>query len=116
VVDDNVDAAVSLAALLAVLGHDVSVAYEGLQALETLCHWHAEFVVLDVRMPHMDGLSLARHIRAMNPQGQPHIIALTACGSPSDRMATEEAGIDVHLVKPAEIEVLCAVLTAEPRS
>jgi CheY-like chemotaxis protein len=112
VVDDNRDAADSLGMILKLLGADVRVARDGSEALETLQGYDPEVVLLDIGMPGMDGYEVARRIRAQRPGPRPTIVALTGWGQEQDRRDAREAGFDHHLVKPAEIDALKALLTS----
>jgi signal transduction histidine kinase len=119
VVDDNVDAAESLGALLRCLGADVVTVHDGPAALEALRTEEPCAAVLDIGMPGMDGYEVARRVRA-GPRGE-HIqlIALTGWGNDEDRRRSREAGIDHHLVKPVDLNVLESLLAArrgEPRA
>ncbi len=107
VVDDNVDAADSLAMLLQVEGHNTRVANDGLEALALAASFRPEVVILDIGMPGMNGHEVARRLRA-NPEFPPSLklVALTGWGSLEDRQKAEAAGFDVHLVKPIEPERL----------
>ena len=113
VVDDNKDAADSLCMLLELLGADVVPAHSGEQALEIFQSARPRMVLLDIGMPDMDGYEVARRIRAQAEQShQPPatLVALTGWGQNEDRQRAREAGFDHHLVKPAEIEVLRALI------
>jgi two-component system CheB/CheR fusion protein len=102
VVDDNVDAAESLALLLRAVGHEVHTAYDGraaLRSVEALC---PEVVVLDIGLPGMDGYEVARRLRQQEGLDQPFLVALTGYGQEEDRRRSAAAGFDVHLVKPAD--------------
>lgn len=100
VVDDNEDAAESLAALLRIFGHEVSVAFDGEQALEIAPELRPDVVLLDLGMPRMDGHEVARRMRAA-PWGAPmKIVALSGFGDGTDRARSLEAGCNDHLVKP----------------
>jgi len=118
VVDDNVDAAESLGALLRCLGADVVTVHDGPAALEALRTEKASAAVLDIGMPGMDGYEVARRVRS-GPRGNDiKLIALTGWGNDEDRRRSREAGIDHHLVKPVDLHVLEDVLAArrgEPR-
>ena len=119
VVDDNVDAAESLGALLRCLGAEVVTVHDGPAALEALRTEELSAAVLDIGMPGMDGYEVARRVRA-GPRGE-HIqlIALTGWGNDEDRRRSREAGIDHHLVKPVDLNVLESLLAAqrdEPRA
>ena len=112
VVDDNRDAADSLEMILKILGAEVRVARDGLEALEALPDYDPEIVLLDIGMPGMDGYEVARRIRARSPGPRPAIVALTGWGQEQDRREARAAGFDRHLVKPAEIDALKALLTS----
>jgi CheY-like chemotaxis protein len=113
VVDDNVDAADSLATVLELRGHEVYCVYDGVQAVEKTLERAPEVILLDIGMPHVDGLETARRIRQLSLARQPLIVATTAWSSPRDRMAAEAAGFDVHLVKPVELDVLYRLLQVD---
>jgi PAS domain S-box-containing protein len=110
VVDDNHDAADSLALLLKGLGNEVITTYDGPSSLQILENFQPTVVFLDIGMPEMDGFEVARRIRRQ-PKGQDIIlIALTGWGQEEDRRQSREAGIDHHLVKPVDLETLKALL------
>jgi CheY-like chemotaxis protein/two-component sensor histidine kinase len=111
VVDDNRDAADSLAGVLAMLGAEVRVAYSGAEALETLQSYRASIVLLDLGMPDMDGYEVARRIRARGDARDMRLVALTGWGQKRDRELTRAAGFDEHLIKPADLAALQAVLS-----
>jgi PAS domain S-box-containing protein len=106
VVDDNVDAADSLALLLRLQGHEVRVANNGPAALELAAGFRPEAVILDLGMPGMDGCEVARRLRRMPGLGKVRLAALTGWGQPEDRRRTAEAGFDQHFVKPVEPSTL----------
>jgi two-component system CheB/CheR fusion protein len=109
VVDDNRDAADSLAMLLRLKGHDVVVAYDGPSAL-TAVTFGPDLVLLDLGMPGMDGYEVARRLRQL-PEGRGCLLAaLTGWGQEEDRRRTREAGFDRHLVKPVDPVELTALL------
>ena len=106
VVDDNVDAAESLAMLLRLEGHKVRVAYDGPSALTLATIEAPELAFFDIGMPEMDGLELARRFRADPVLNEVRLIALTGWGMADDRRRTKEAGFDAHEVKPVGPEAL----------
>ncbi|TDU25580.1 PAS domain S-box-containing protein [Panacagrimonas perspica] len=112
VVDDNRDAASSLAILLELEGHETRTAADGETALLTIESWRPEVVFLDIGMPRLSGYDVARMIRAKEWGNTILLIALTGWGQEDDRRATAEAGFDAHLVKPATRDGLAASLTA----
>jgi two-component system, sensor histidine kinase len=115
IVDDNQDAADTLAALLTALGVSVSAAYNGRAALEALDSFHADAVLLDLGMPEMDGYEVARRIRATSRHDDVLLIALTGWGQECDHARSHAAGFDHHLVKPPDVNTLRRLLT-RPRS
>ena len=115
VVDDNIDAAETLAMLLGMIGADVHVTHDGPAALAAFATSPPELVLLDIGMPGMDGYEVARRLRALDPEHRVSIVALTGWGQNEDRRLAREAGFDHHLVKPANLDALRAILGAEPR-
>lgn len=112
VVDDNVDAADSLAAILDILGADVRVARSGAQALETFADYLPAVVLLDIGLPDIDGYEVARQLRRRFAEHETAIVAVTGWGQEEDRRRAREAGFDRHLVKPVEVSVLQALLAS----
>ena len=102
VVDDNVDAADSLALLLRLSGQEVRVAHDGPTALLAAQAFRPELVLLDLGMPGMDGYEVARRLRQQPESRTALVVALTGWGQDSDRRRSAEAGFDRHLVKPVE--------------
>lgn len=115
VVDDNGDSAESLGMLLELLGADVRIAGGGAAALDLFGEFDPEVVLLDIGMPEMDGYEVARRIRARDPQRRTAVVALTGWGQEEDRRRSREAGFDHHLVKPADLDALRALLTSIDR-
>ena len=111
VVDDNVDAAQSLAMLLRILGQDVRTAHNGRSALEAARASMPEIAILDIGLPGMDGHELARRLRNEPGGAAVLIIALTGWGQDVDRRRSAEAGFDHHLTKPADPEALRKLLS-----
>lgn len=110
VVDDNRDAADSLAELLRVMGATALAAYSGDEALQMAASHHVDIAVLDIGMPVMDGCDLARRLRARHGDATPRLIALTGWGQPTDRERIARAGFDHHLLKPVDAAELMALL------
>lgn len=110
VVDDNHDAGDSLGQLLGLLGADVRVVRNGREALEAFAAFEPRVVLLDIGMPEMNGYEVARAIRARFAHATTTLVALTGWGHEDDRRRAREAGFDHHLVKPAEIDMLQALL------
>ena len=116
VVDDNRDAAESMGILLKLLGADVHVAYGGAEALEALPAYRPDVVILDIGMPGMDGYEVARRIRQQPEFQKVTLIALTGWGQDEDRRRSHTAGFDYHLIKPADIDALQALLALVERN
>jgi CheY-like chemotaxis protein len=111
-VDDNRDAADSLAGLLQVLGAEVHVAHDGRAALDALGAFRPAAVFLDLGMPGMDGYETARRMRATAEAREIVLIALTGWGQEKDRHQSAAAGFNQHLVKPADLTALRTVLAS----
>jgi two-component system CheB/CheR fusion protein len=113
-VDDNADAAESLALLLGVLGHEVRTAGDGPAALEAAAAFRPDVVLLDIGLPGMDGYEVARRMRDQAGLKETLLVAVTGYGQEEDRRRAEQAGFDAHLTKPAHPNELLAVLLREP--
>jgi PAS domain S-box-containing protein len=110
VVDDNVDAAESLAALLEMGGHATRIANDGEEAVRTAHEFRPEIVFLDIGMPGKDGYAVARELRGSPSTRQAVLVALTGWGAKDDRARTHKAGFDHHLTKPAGLEAVDGLL------
>src|SRR5688572_23587653 len=110
VVDDNVDAANVVAMAVATLGHEVQVAHNARDALAIVEQYDYDVGILDLGMTEMDGLQLARRLRAKRQDRRPYLVALTGWGRRDDRQRTFEAGFDDHWTKPADMEKLRQLL------
>jgi signal transduction histidine kinase/ActR/RegA family two-component response regulator len=111
VVDDNVDAAESLAMLLDVCGHQTHVAHDGLAAVEAADRLRPDVILLDIGLPKINGFEACRRIR-QRPWGRDIVvIALTGWGQEVDRRRSRESGFDHHIVKPVEHAALVKLLT-----
>ena len=106
VVDDNRDAAHSMAMLLEAMDVDVAMAHEGEGALEEAARFHPNLALLDIGMPGMDGYTLARRLRERTPNGGMVLAAMTGWGEERDRQRARDAGFDHHFSKPADIRAL----------
>jgi PAS domain S-box-containing protein len=112
VVDDNADAAESLAMLLSLDGHEVRTALDGGAALATARDFLPEVALLDIGLPGMDGYELAAALRAEPALAGLRLVALTGYGQPEDRARSQAAGFDLHVVKPIGPEDLARCLDA----
>ena len=113
VVDDNEDAAQSLADLLIDLGHEVQTASGGVDALRIVSVFKPEVCLVDIGLPAMDGYELADRLQKSNelPSGA-RIIALTGYGQDADKKRTAKAGFHAHLVKPVSFEELTEIVAS----
>jgi PAS domain S-box-containing protein len=102
VIDDNADAADSLAELLRLQGHEVRTAHSGEAGIASAAAFQPNLVLLDLGMPRMDGYEVARRLRAMEGGARLTLVAVSGWGQASDRRQTAVAGIDYHLTKPLE--------------
>lgn len=110
VVDDNADAAESLAKLLRLRSYDVQIADNGPHAISTAATFHPDVVLLDISMPGMDGYEVARRLRELPQASSTLLVALSGYGRESDVRKSLDAGFHHHLTKPASLETLYDVL------
>src|SRR5262249_5693493 len=110
VVDDNTDAASSLARLLEITGNETQTAHDGLQALEAAEKFRPDVVLLDIGLPRLNGYEACRHIREQAWSKGMVLVALTGWGQDDDRRKSHEAGFDHHLIKPVDYAVLMKLL------
>ncbi|HLL21006.1 MAG TPA: ATP-binding protein, partial [Kofleriaceae bacterium] len=112
VVDDNVDAAETLAMLLELSGNETRLAHDGPEALAAVPEFRPDVVFLDIGLPQMNGYEVASRLRADPSIAQPVLVALTGWGSEEDRKQAHAAGFDRHLVKPIDSAKIEDVLGA----
>jgi signal transduction histidine kinase/CheY-like chemotaxis protein len=110
IADDNADVVESLAMLLRMDGHDVVVAHDGQQALDTFAEFRPDVALLDIGMPDMNGYEVARRMRDRQGGRQVKLIAVTGWGQERDRARAREAGFDHHFTKPLDPQQLRALL------
>ena len=110
VVDDNVDAAEMLSELMDISGHSSAVAHDGVSALSLADRFRPDVAFLDIGMPGMNGYELARRLRSLPGQQHTVLVALTGWGDENDRVLSKTAGFDHHLIKPANLEAVLALL------
>ena len=109
IADDNRDSADSMAALLAITGHETRAVYDGEEAVVAAERWHPDVVLLDLGMPRLDGHEAAQRIRSCLG-GRVRLVAITGWGDELSRQRTRESGFDAHLTKPVELPKLLALL------
>lgn len=110
VVEDNAAYAKSTAYLLRIDGHDVTVADDGLIALDCIQAHEPDVVFIDIGLPGIDGWELAKRIKQRGARKEPLLVAITGFGSEEDRQRSEACGIDLHLQKPVDPELLRGML------
>jgi PAS domain S-box-containing protein len=115
VVDDNADAALSLAMLLEMAGHETYTAHDGTAAVQAAETHRPDIALLDIGLPNLDGHDVCRHIRAQSWGEGMLLIALTGWGQDRDRTKSREAGFDGHLVKPVDYDKLTQLLRSFAR-
>jgi len=110
VVEDDEDTAASLTMLLRLYGHDVEVAVNGPNALRAARTNPPDVVLLDIALPKMDGWQVAEEIRQHHNGKKPLVVAISGYGTQADRLRSQQAGIDLHLVKPVDAHELADLL------
>jgi PAS domain S-box-containing protein len=110
VVDDNADAASMLAMFLEASGHQVIIEHSSRKALERAKQEAPQVCILDIGLPEIDGIELAKMLRAQPGTAHSLLIALTGYGQDQDRERTRAGGFDHHLVKPADMKRLAAMI------
>jgi two-component system CheB/CheR fusion protein len=106
IVDDNEDAANSLAMVLQLSGHETASVYTAADALEHAAVFKPDVVLLDIGLPGMDGYEVAQRLRELPGLRGIKLVAVTGYGRSDDRLRARDAGFDDHLTKPVEFEVL----------
>src|SRR6201996_2709783 len=106
IVDDNEDAANSLALLLKLGGHETIPVYSAVDALERAVAFKPDVVLLDIGLPGMDGYEVAQKMRELPGLRDIRLVAVTGYGRSDDRARARDAGFDDHLTKPVEYAVL----------
>jgi CheY-like chemotaxis protein len=110
VVDDNIDSAEVLGALLEHMGHEVFVAYTGARALEVAHERRPDVVFLDMALPDVSGLEVCRSMRRDAGLASARIVGLTGFGGDEHKKQAKEAGVDDYVVKPVDADRLAALL------
>jgi CheY-like chemotaxis protein len=114
VIDDNRDAADSLAQLVAMLGHTTDVAYDAIDGLAKAAEHAPDVVLCDIGLPGMDGYEFARQLRARATRRRVRLVAVSGYAQPDDVARAAEAGFDAHVAKPPDPERLEQVLGPSP--
>ncbi|HEX8113841.1 MAG TPA: response regulator, partial [Kofleriaceae bacterium] len=114
VIEDNDDAADTLAEWLETMGHSVRVARTGPEGVDLVREHRPRLVLCDIGLPGMDGVEVCRRVKQLPIGPQPVMVALTGWGMEADRKRTREVGFDHHLVKPVAPDKLFAILNAMP--
>jgi DNA-binding response OmpR family regulator len=114
IVEDQADSADTLAVVMRLEGHDVRVAYDGESALEVAAAFAPEVALLDIALPRLSGYVLASRLRAMPELEETFLVAVTGFGEDQDRARALDAGFDLHLTKPVDVDVLRAELQNLP--
>ena len=112
VADDNHDSADSMAMMLGLMGFEAVVAYDGDEALRVAESARPHVAILDIGMPRLDGVEVAKRLRADERLRDMLLIALSGWGRDGDRRRTRDAGFDHHLVKPVDLDALGGLLAS----
>ena len=112
IVDDNADAAHTLDMLLRLAGHHTCIAHDGMAALEVAADYRPDAALLDIGLPQLSGLEVATRLRQEAWAQGLVLVAVTGWGQQADRIASQKAGFDAHLVKPVDYTTLLSVLGA----
>jgi CheY-like chemotaxis protein len=110
VVDDNIDAATTLARILKLSGHQVEMAHDGATAMVAARRLRPDFVFLDIGLPGMDGFQVADSLRREPGLERARIIAVTGSASEEDRRRLRDANVDYYLVKPVDVDLVVSMV------
>lgn len=113
IVEDNKDGADTLRWLVKVWGHEVRVARDGEEGLESAIQFDPDVILLDIGIPKIDGFEVARRVRQLPAFEKVLLIAVTGYGTEDDRERSREAGFDHHLVKPCDLKLLKEIIATE---
>ena len=109
-IDDDEDIREVLRALVEEWGHEVDVAADGLEGVRKLLSAHPDFALVDLGLPLLGGLEIARRVRATERGRSIHLVAMSGHGQAKDRVASYQAGFEAHLVKPIDPLELATLL------
>ena len=115
VVDDNVDLTELVAHGLTTFGYDVRAASDGLCALETAVAFRPQIVIIDIRLPIINGWEVAERLRSLSLFKRPRLFAMTALGGAQHHARSIAAGFENHFVKPIKLDELHRVLSTPER-
>lgn len=111
VIEDNLDSAETLQTFLEISGHRTSVAYDGKNGLATAREVKPEVIICDIGLKsELDGYEVAKQIKNDDRLKSVFLIALSGYGQPEDKIRSQAAGFDVHLVKPTDFDALLELL------
>jgi DNA-binding response OmpR family regulator len=112
IADDDPDMLAAYASFFEAHGYAVQTAEDGVGALAVYYDLRPDVVILDIEMPRMDGLAVAREVRRMSAYPRPYLIAVTGLRTLSARVESLRAGFDHHFIKPAELPVILAAIAS----
>lgn len=110
VIEDNRDGSATLRRLLELAGHEVQVAYTGLEGLRLAESWRPDYVLCDIGLPELDGYHVADELRRKPRTASAHLIAITGYGSPEDHERSRRHGFERHFTKPVDPMMLLSLL------
>jgi CheY-like chemotaxis protein len=116
VAEDNTDLAQGMAMLLRIMGFEIELASDGLDALHQAKAFRPDVILLDIGMPRLNGYEAARRIRKVDGLKRTKLVALTGWGKADDRRQSEEAGFDAHLAKSLDVDALSRLLAEWKRA
>ena len=115
IIDDNIDAAETLAAILELNGHSAQIAHTGRHGLQLINEIRPDVIFLDIGLPDQSGYEVAKAIKELDPSFKPILIALTGYGTAEDKAQALAAGFNEHLVKPLDFEKISSINLITPR-
>jgi CheY-like chemotaxis protein len=115
VVEDNTDTALAMGEVLEIWGHEVRLAYDGLSAIEVAQAYQPQVILLDIGLPGMDGLQVARALRLQPQFAETLLVATSGYGQAHDLQRSLDSGMNHHFTKPIQLPELEALLNAYAR-
>ena len=110
VIEDNVDSAQSLADILELAGHDVRIAHDGRSGLAIAREYRPDVILCDIGLPGLDGYEVAQAVRRDDSLRSVRLVALSGYAQPEDRQRTSDAGFELHIAKPPDLDALMAAV------